>query len=435
MNRKINLFGILSNGFLLAALIIASLHKPNYAILILLGILTMVFIEIPLTIVYLKRTHSTKRSYNTFTFLAFALFILSTFFFLQNLLFPFPVSGILMLLTGGFIIYFIINELKKNRFQLSKISFIHHYILFVILLLINLPFQEQLPDRSFRPEIASPKYAAQKGPVIYFDEGHNDLHTLNDRLFSTGRLLEDDGYVIKPLKDKNITTAALNNCRILVIPNALNEKNVNNWSNPVYPAFAPDEIEQIKNWVSDGGSLFLIVDHMPMPGAVANLASEFGFELKNGHAKARPKRKNIFHRANNSLSDNVITNGESKKDSVDFIVGFDGSAFIIPEDATSILTFDSTYYQWEPETAWDLKSVEPYSIKDYSMGAFKQFGKGKVVVFSEAMMFTAQLGGGLSWMKVGMNSSSCPNNYKLFLNIIHWLDSEDTDAETTSNLD
>ncbi len=36
--------------------------------------------------------------------------------------------------------------------------------------------------------------------------------------------------------------------------------------------------------------------------------------------------------------------------------------------------------------------------------------------------FTAQSAAGLSWIKLGMNSPSCPNNYKLFLNIIHWLD-------------
>jgi len=88
-------------------------------------------------------------------------------------------------------------------------------------------------------------------------------------------------------------------------------------------------------------------------------------------------------------------------------MAFDGSGFIIPGDATSILTFDSTYYQWEPQTAWELSSVEPYPIKGYSQGAFKKYGKGRIVVYGEAMMFTAQLGAGLSWIKIGMNSGKC----------------------------
>ena len=115
-----------------------------------------------------------------------------------------------------------------------------------------------------------------------------------------------------------------------------------------------------------------------------------------------------------------------KNESVDSIRAFGGSGFLIPPDAFSILTFDSTYYQWEANADGDKKPVEPYSIKGYSQGAFKEFGKGKIIVFSEAMMFTAQSAAGLSWIKMGMNSSTCPNNYKLFLNIIHWLDKEKT---------
>jgi hypothetical protein len=56
------------------------------------------------------------------------------------------------------------------------------------------------------------------------------------------------------------------------------------------------------------------------------------------------------------------------------------------------------------------------------MGAYKTYGEGKVVVYSDAMMFTAQLGGGLSWIKLGLNSKLNPENHRLLLNTIHWLD-------------
>jgi hypothetical protein len=42
-------------------------------------------------------------------------------------------------------------------------------------------------------------------------------------------------------------------------------------------------------------------------------------------------------------------------------------------------------------------------------------------MFGEAAMFTAQLAGA-SKAKVGMNSEYAEENYKLLLNIIHWLD-------------
>ena len=43
-----------------------------------------------------------------------------------------------------------------------------------------------------------------------------------------------------------------------------------------------DEIKAVKKWVNDGGSLFLIADHMPCAGAAKDLAAEFGFEFTNG---------------------------------------------------------------------------------------------------------------------------------------------------------
>lgn len=54
-------------------------------------------------------------------------------------------------------------------------------------------------------------------------------------------------------------------------------------------------------------------------------------------------------------------------------------------------------------------------------GAYKKYGKGKVVVFGEAAMFTAQLAGP-NKNKTGMNNLVAPENYQLLLNIIHWLD-------------
>jgi hypothetical protein len=75
-----------------------------------------------------------------------------------------------------------------------------------------------------------------------------------------------------------------------------------------------------------------------------------------------------------------------------------------------------------PDTAWRFHSKTPLlSIQGWCQGAFKKYGKGRIVVFGEASMFTAQLGGAAK-RKMGMNRDDAKDSYKLSLNIIHWLD-------------
>jgi hypothetical protein len=421
MENKIKIFGLIPIGLLLIAIFISLLHIPNQALLIVLGILLFIFVEVPIFLLYLNKSNNSSRMYNIFAFLSLFIFIPCLFFFLQDFVAA-KIAMVFSLISGAFLLYFFINELIKKRMQWKNPSFMHFFLLFVVLLIINVPIELQAPDYTFNIKFKSPTYSFSKGPLIYFDEAHNNIHTLKDRLLITGKLLENDGYVVKPLKKKITSKELLKLCKIYIVANALNEKNVDDWTNPTYSAFTEIEVENIKQWVDEGGSLLLIVDHMPVSGAASDLAKKFGFELRNGHAQAQPWKDNYFYRNTKTLSENIITNGRNESEHVDSILAFDGSGFKIPDDAISILTFDSTYFHWDPRTAWDLSSVEPYSIKGFSQGAYKKSGKGKIVVYGEAMMFTAQLGAGLSWVKLGMNSENCPNNYKLLLNTIHWLD-------------
>lgn len=70
----------------------------------------------------------------------------------------------------------------------------------------------------------------------------------------------------------------------------------------------------------------------------------------------------------------------------------------------------------------EFEGLNKEKITGFAQGAYKFHGNGRVVVFGEAAMITTQLGAGLSFIKVGMNSDYAPNNYKLVLNVIHWLD-------------
>jgi len=60
-------------------------------------------------------------------------------------------------------------------------------------------------------------------------------------------------------------------------------------------------------------------------------------------------------------------------------------------------------------------------IEGWSQRAYIKSGGGRMVMFGEAAMFTAQLAGPAK-TRVGMNSDYAEENYRLLLNIIHWLD-------------
>ena len=296
------------------------------------------------------------------------------------------------------------------------------WILFIAVLLPGMMFSQQRPDLNYHPRIADPAYAPGKGPVVFIDEGHFDLNTKNGRYKPFADVLERDGYVVKGYKGK-FTEEGLSKGKILVVSNALNKKNVGHWYLPTPSAFTNEEIEAVKKWVSNGGSLFLIADHMPMPGAAKALAAAFGFEMTNGFA-INPNHQGpaVFSLKDGTLTKSILTTGRNKKESVRRIATFTGQAFRIPKEATPILTFNGNYVDYLPDTAWRFNSkTRRYSAQGMSQGAFRKFGKGKIVVFGEAAMFNAQLIG-LRKIKAGMNSPIADQNYKLLLNIIHWLD-------------
>jgi hypothetical protein len=281
---------------------------------------------------------------------------------------------------------------------------------------------QQVADTTFNPPVTHTEYAVGKGPVILIDEGHNNFHTASGRYLPFARLLRMDGYFVMGYTGQ-FKLSLLKDVRILVIANALNKINIENWWLPTPSAFTPDEIDVVKRWVESGGSLFLIADHMPMGGAAADLASEFGFKFTNGFATDTTNQgPAYFFRRDNTLLSNSITDGRNIAESVSKVVTFTGQAFRTPAEAKQILRFDSRYLLLESDTAWVFNSGTRYTpINGWSQGAYMRYGKGRLVFFGEAAMFTAQLAGP-SKTRVGMNSDYAEENYKLLLNIIHWLD-------------
>ena len=120
-----------------------------------------------------------------------------------------------------------------------------------------------------------------------------------------------------------------------------------------------------------------------------------------------------FWKSNGTIAENIITQGRDSTDRIYSIPRTEGQAFEIPDDATPILLFDETSLILLPDTAWVFNSSTPMrTIEGLAQGAFKEYGKGRIVVFGEASMFSAQIGEP-AHRKMGMNRDDAKDNYKL----------------------
>lgn len=287
---------------------------------------------------------------------------------------------------------------------------------------------QQRADSLFRYDIAHPRYPVGKGPIILLDEAHHNFHTTTGRFRPFTEFLRKDGYVVHG-NSQAFSPEALKKIRVLVIANALHETNAEQWTLPTPSAFTDSEIKVLTEWVIDGGSLFLIADHMPFPGAAEKLAAAFGFTFYNGFAMRKESNTSpggalripdIFT-PGHGLIEGPITKGSKLEEHVTTVRTFTGQAFRIPSDAQPIIVLDEQFQLLLPRTAWEFdKETSIMPAAGLAQGANLQRGKGRVVVFGEAAMFSAQVQ--RDSVRMGMNAPDARQNPQLLLNIIHWLD-------------
>lgn len=286
----------------------------------------------------------------------------------------------------------------------------------------NFLFAQQVADTLFNPQISNPLYAETKGPIILLDEAHYNFHTTTGRFKPFANFLRRDGYVVKG-NPQPFTGESLRTASILIIANALHSSNQgDNWKLPTPSAFTDEEIAAVNAWVKQGGSLFLIADHMPFPGAAEKLASTFGFKFYNGFAmrKKKPGDPDLFT-PGHGLQESILTSGRNANEKITSLQSFTGQAFEIPKAATPVLVLDTAYQMMMPEVAWEFdKSTTMLPAEKLVQGAFMNVGKGRVVVFGEAAMFSAQIQQGK--IKMGINAPTAGQNAQFLLNVIHWLD-------------
>lgn len=179
------------------------------------------------------------------------------------------------------------------------------------------------------------------------------------------------------------------------------------------------EIETIRSWVRNGGSILLIADHYPFGAAAAKLAEAFGVTMHGGFTEVEnqyPDQKDPsaiqYSRQNGLLADHPISNGRSIRERVDRVMSFTGQSFDAPR-GSAILKLPPSAVEYVPPPP----EFQPRPAGGAQGVAF-DYGRGRVVVLGEAGMLTAQVND--DGLRFGMNVAGFDNR-QFVLNVMHWL--------------
>jgi hypothetical protein len=252
-------------------------------------------------------------------------------------------------------------------------------------------FPGQHADCTYDPVVADPRYLGCGGPTILFDRTHANFHQVTPesrrnpgRFWGFAKLLARDGYVVRDSSEPLATLLPTTTAKIFVIanPRALT-------GDQAIPAA---DVAALVDWVYQGGSLLLSIDHPPFEKTDALLAA-FGLEQIGKGAK-----KFTFTVENGGLNAaSPIAAGISE------VSTFTGTAFRISATPPPAA--------YEPVLTYPLDS--PSNLDGWLQGVAIEYGAGRVYVSGESGGLTAQ-------SSFGMHET--PDNEQFVRNIIHWLD-------------
>jgi hypothetical protein len=320
-------------------------------------------------------------------------------------------------LTGGYM-WLVHRRGKRRARHAGRRRADARSILFLLVAGTPLAAQ-QVPDTAFRPLVTAPAYPAGDGPLVLIDEGHFNFHTVEGRYAPFAGLLRRDGFRVGAHRGR-FTASSLQAAGILVIANALGDDGP--WELPARPAFAPEEIAVLRDWVEAGGRLLLIADHMPFPGSNVALARALGVELTDGFAMTVPEDRGIFTlRRGGGLGASPAADGRSVEARVDSVKVFTGSAFRLVGSGSPALVLGAGARNFLPTRAWEFPASTPApDAAGMLVGALLDRGRGRVALFGEAAMFSAQRAGS-DRLPMGFNHPEAPQNAQFALNVLHWL--------------
>lgn len=283
-------------------------------------------------------------------------------------------------------------------------------------LTVTAPGQQQA-DSKFDARVTHPGYLAIH-PKVLFDEAHNNFHTAAGRYKPFVDLISNDGYQVVPNKQK-FATETLKEFQVLVIANALGSSNVDAIE-ASDPAFTQPECDTVREWVRNGGALLLIADHAPAGAAAAILSASFGVEMSKAYTADPTNFQRIaldvswimYSRENKGLGDHAITRGRDNSERINRVLSFTGQSLKGPQGSAPILKLSDAAYDVFDGNKPQQARMSPAAGRSQAVAL--EFGKGRVVVFGEAAMLTAQE------KNFGMNYPGIDNR-QLALNVMHWL--------------
>lgn len=275
---------------------------------------------------------------------------------------------------------------------------------------------QQQADPHADVRVAAPAFAPDAGPVLVIDAAHNNFHTASGRYAPMAAVARNDGYRVGSL-DGPLTPAALAQIKLLVIANALAQPVRD--ANGARSAFTPEEIAMIHAWVVKGGALLLIADHMPFGGGADALAASFGFHFENSFALPRGEEPEKFSLSNGRLVAGPVSQGGPHDTPVTEVYCFTGTVLHAPQGATPLLRFGSGWSIVSTSVPWQFEGAPSRPSTEGDLrGAAMDVGEGRIALFSEAAMFTAQTTQG---SKAGFNAPRAKQNKQYLLNLLHWL--------------
>ena len=261
---------------------------------------------------------------------------------------------------------------------------------------------EQRPDSDADVSVQQPRFERGTGPRVLIDGGHGNLHTEETGFAPFAALLRNDGFRVGGLRER-LTLEALANVDVLVIVNAENPAGGS--------AFTAEEVAAVRTFVEQGGALLLIADHIPYPDSAAALATAFGVTLQNNFADYDGEE--IFTRSNGGLTEDPLLAG------IDSIATFSGSTMETSDPQARPLL--RLWPGWTVQTPSGDGLSPERPAGNVLQGVALERGKGRVAVFGEAAMFTAQTSEGLFGERIGFHADGAGGNRTLILRLLHWL--------------
>jgi len=304
----------------------------------------------------------------------------------------------------------------KKKKKVVLIIIIIVLILAAAILIFRNHLLYQIPDLTVPVAIKNPSYI-EKGPVILFDESHDNFHTANGGYKPFVQLLTADGYRFRPSSEE-LSEACLATADVLIIANALEP-------------LSDSEIDAVAEWVKGGKSLLLISDHPPFASPMMALCKRFGVNLSGAWtsdpAQKEPDARSstwIRHqRSKGALGEHPILKGRYPgypNERIDVITCFTGQS-IHSETGISLLKLTDQALDYETRELSE-KAVGGKSAAGRAQAVAVEFGEGRIVVLGEAGMLTAQVIRFLFFTieKFGFNRPG-NDNHQFALNIMHWL--------------